>query len=103
MLHFAHLGTRRQQLVEMAAPARRVFAVAIAPHLGEVQNAFDPSAQAEAVSGFVVQIGSSTFSTSAVSIACTGSAPMMGYGICSERRSPLRRVLVVAPSGACVQ
>ena len=46
VLDFAHLGARRQQFVEVPAPARRVFAVAIAAHLGQIQNAFEAPAQA---------------------------------------------------------
>ena len=45
MLRLAHLRTRRQQLVEMAAPACRIFAMAIAAHGGPIEHGFDAAAQ----------------------------------------------------------
>ena len=38
MLDLAHFCPRWQQLVEMAAPARRIFALAIATHRGPVEH-----------------------------------------------------------------
>ena len=56
-------------------------------------------ARRPAVSGFVVQIGSSTLSTSAVSIGLHREIADNGLGIGGERRFPLRRMLGIAPAG----
>src|ERR1051325_119045 len=40
-----NLARFRQQGIEVAAPARRVFALAIAVHLGGVEHRLDPAAQ----------------------------------------------------------
>ena len=40
----AHLGLFRQQFVEMAAPARRVFTVAVAARRCPVEDRLDPAA-----------------------------------------------------------
>ena len=78
VLDLAHLGARRQQLVEMAAPARRILALAIAAHRRPIEHGLDAPAQPAAVSGFFDQIGSRIFMTKAVSMSWTGSAPMTG-------------------------
>src|SRR5712672_4251852 len=44
MLNAAHLGTRRQQVFQMAAPARRILALAIAARGRPVEDAFYPAA-----------------------------------------------------------
>src|SRR5262245_14536463 len=41
MLDRAHLGARWEKLVEMAAPAGRIFAFAIAAHPGPIEDAFN--------------------------------------------------------------
>ena len=83
MFDRAHLGWCRQQLVEMAAPTSRIFTVTMAAHFGEIAICF-PSAAATglAVSGFFVQIGSSTLSTRAVSTACYRQSADDRVGIC---------------------
>ena len=73
-----NLSLGGEQLVEVAAPYRRIFALAVAAHLGPVQTRSMRWRTREAVSGFSFQIGSSTFRTRAVSTACTGSAPITG-------------------------
>ena len=60
-------------------PSRRVLTRAIAADLGPVASTASMRPRTrEAVSGFLVQIGSSTLSTSAVSTADTGSLPTTG-------------------------
>ena len=49
------LRSRRQKLVEMPAPPRRVFTLAI-PAREPIEDGFDPAADAIAVSGLVAQI-----------------------------------------------
>jgi hypothetical protein len=44
MLHARDLAGRRQQLVEMAAPACRILPVTVAADLGPVQNLLNPPA-----------------------------------------------------------
>lgn len=62
----------------MAAPARRIFTLAIAARRCPIEDAFDPAAHRPAVSGFCTQIGSIAFMTSPTSTACTGSDPKTG-------------------------
>ena len=44
MLNPAHLGFLRQQVFQMAAPARWIFALAPTPRGRVIENAFDPAA-----------------------------------------------------------
>ena len=99
MLDLLDLRPRRQQLVEMSTPAGRIFAVAIAAHSRPIEHGFDPSAQPAGRLGLGVQIGSSTFMTSPVSITCTAGRRSSDRRS-AERRLPLSRVLDVAPAGA---
>jgi hypothetical protein len=45
MLYTAHLGARRQQLVEVAAPARGILAMAKAACCRPIEHSLDPSAK----------------------------------------------------------
>jgi hypothetical protein len=76
-LNLAYLGTRREQLVEMAAPVRGILALAIAARRRPVEHGLDPPAQARR-SGFLDHSGSTIFVTNAVSMLWTGRAPMTG-------------------------
>src|SRR4029077_11013390 len=94
------LGTRRQQLVEMSAPASRVLAVAIAAHLGEVQNAFQAPTDAARRFGLCRPDTLEHLEHKAGVDRLHGQCADNGVGIGGERRAPLSRVLAVAPSGA---
>ena len=79
MLDAADLAFCWQQVIEMATPAGRVLArrESCAPWPNLKIDSIRPRSL-DAVSGLSPQIGSRTLSTKAVSIACTGNAPMMG-------------------------
>ena len=62
--------------------------------LGSIEDLFDPTANREAVSAFVVQIGFRTARTSSVDTVSTGLARRCGIG--GERRFPLRLVLLIS-------
>ncbi len=68
----------RQQMVEMAAPARGVLAPPKPANLGPIQHGLDTARDPARRFRFGVQIGSKTFVTSAVSIACMDNAPSTG-------------------------
>jgi hypothetical protein len=88
-----------QELVEMAAPPRRVLAAAQPLRLGGVKNALDPAAQAGSGFGLVVpqrlQNRKHVMSGDLVHGQATERS-----GVVPQRHYPLRSVPAVAPGGA---
>jgi hypothetical protein len=100
VLDLAHLATRRQQLVEMAAPARRVLSSAIAAHFCPVEHGLDAPAQAACRLRLRCPDGLQDLEhercVDRLHRQCTDDGP----GVGRERAGPLRRVLLIAPAGA---
>ena len=79
MFDVVDLAAWRKQMVEVAAPLRRVLAAAIAVDLGPRQHRLDDGPAAGAPSGSCwTQIGCNTRMTMPVSMALTGSLPNTG-------------------------
>ena len=86
-----------QELIEMAAPARRVLAAAQPLRLGGVEHALDPPAQARRrLPAWRARAASSTPSTSSVVILLTGRWRSRAASWRSDRL-PLPGVLAAAP------
>ena len=99
-VRLAHLGARRQQLVQMAAPARRILAAAISSHLGQVQDALDPPADAACRFWLRRPDRFQHLEHERGVDRLHGQSADDRIGVGGKCRAPLRRVLAVAPSGA---
>ena len=98
VLDATHLRSRRQQIVEVTVPLCWVFTLAMPRALAQSKIDSIRPRSLLAVSGFSVQIGSSTLSTSRYrSIAPAGTDN--GISIGDKCRAPLGGMFGVAPSG----
>src|SRR5579863_6498527 len=102
MLDRSNLAFGRQQLVQVPAPTRRVFAVAIVVSLRPIEYLFNATAQATRCLRLVVpnwlkhlhdKIG-------ATAVADFRHWQRTNYwiSVCRQRRRPLRRVFWIRPS-----
>ena len=99
VVHRCMMATRqlerlRQQVIQMAAPACRVFALPKALRFGGVQNLFNAAAHSRGCLGFSVQIGFRTARTSSVEIVRRARARAERHRC--RASYPLRLVLLVS-------
>src|ERR1700723_1979758 len=96
-LRFAHLRSRRQKLVEIPAPPRRVFTLAITAYGGPIEDCFDPATDAIGRLWFGRPDRLYHFHDEAGIDCLERDIADQRISIGLQRRRPLRRMLVVLP------
>lgn len=100
VLDLAHLGARRQQLVEMPAPSRWILPLTKAAHRRPIEHGFDSAAQSRGRFRLLRPQGLDDLHHQRGVNAVNRKRPDCRLGVRLKRRAPLRRVLGVAPAGA---
>jgi hypothetical protein len=78
MLHWSYATASRQNVFEVTAPPRRVFAGPVAARCGAAQDALDPTTNPIRRFIFLDQIGSRIFTTIPVFTSATATLPIVG-------------------------
>src|SRR5689334_20318729 len=100
MFNRPDLGLLREQVFEMAAPARRVIARAIPARRGPIEHRFDPPADAACGFRLCRPYRFDRFHDQPGIDRLNGEIAELGTDVGFERRRPLGRMLGIPPPGA---
>ncbi len=99
VLDLVHLSTRRQQLVEMAAPSSRILAMSKAAHGRPIEHGFNPAAQPRGRFRPLRPQGPNDFHHQRGVDAVDRERTDHRLGMRLQCRAPLRGVPGIAPAG----